>query len=1336
MTKDWTVVILNISFSCVPPAGDTSNCANNDPRCPGCCGGAGGSGKGKGGPGGGVGGIGGVGGGGGDQGGKGRLGPHPQPNPGDAVGTEVPGAKNSSGMNDLMVTSMPVGVQDGSDYCIYPTKFLMSFQLSFFNMSSNGKFKLSPTIMYSSLIQYYSANINGNTSFGPGWIFDFDSHLEYDYNTGNFIFREPTGLPSFLIKQEGQNVWYSAAFSGITAKLTTEYHPVYSTLHRLLFDDVKTEYGFKNDGKLVYIKDNNGNKLIFSYNGSNKLVRVDAESILNSVDIDDRYITFEYNDDWTRITKVTASDGREIQLTYETEYPKRLKEIYFKKNAQASLYKLYQFYYEYSITGYQITEIHTNRGDGTFGKLYSFEYENQNGFRYIKKQKDTNGQTIIEVYYPSWAPEYVKAIKDNLEIKYYINWMRIPYKTEYIINSQIVNKTEQTTYSWQYGDSVYTKGHKDDAGNQTNFTYEIENDDYTDPRNMRIARVDYPDETYRLYNYNSSGNITSERDKRGYYTYYSYNANGNLTSVTNALNQTTTYSYDALGRMTSVTDAMNKTTSYTYNNYGQILTITNPEDKTTSYTYNSWGLITAITDQNNRTTNYTYNNIGFLEKVKDNQNNETINTYNSSYFRTGVTDPKGNTTQYTYNIMGDLIKVKDARNNETELFYNKYGLLTKVKDARLKETNYTYDDFGKLICETDPLNKSINYEYYNSGGSGCCGAGGEGQIKKKTDAKNQVIEYEYDIMNRFKKILYPNSQYVEFTYDNNGNRLTMFDTRLSDYFTTPTFSYQYDALNRETRETYPNGDYIEYAYNEIGQRTSMRYPNGDTQTYSYDSTSRRLTELYHPKSGTTSYSYDSQGLLYYFVYPNNLFSLFDYDTLYRISTISLENLDLYGYIYRISYNYDNNGNRTIAGWTSDVNEDFNFNKTYTYDVINQMLSETKQNNQTLYSYAYTFDAVGNRTQMIYNEIGESAITTTYTCNNGNQLTQRTVSPGNNVWSYSYDNNGNLSEESKSGPRRDFFWNEEDKLIGVENFSQGAVVINYVYDAMGRRLIRKNQSTGEWRIYYYDGLSIIAEKKKPSIGSWSWDKIYTISGGEISYIIAESDWNESYWENKFYHYDAIGNVACLTDSNGEPLDFFDQDAYGNIKSGTQSGYHLHTKEYDNESNLYYSNARWYDPQLGRFISKDPIVHLIPWIINKVDANTLIDYGANPLDLNPYIFASNNPLKYIDESGGCVKKPGKKGRGGTPSPTPPGSGEDGNNGKGGVPTTGDNIGDRGESIAERAVGLPPVGTIMKGGQALGKALVITKEVQQQYKDFNEAFPEMPPIVPLGRTCPDKK
>jgi RHS repeat-associated protein len=72
--------------------------------------------------------------------------------------------------------------------------------------------------------------------------------------------------------------------------------------------------------------------------------------------------------------------------------------------------------------------------------------------------------------------------------------------------------------------------------------------------------------------------------------------------------------------------------------------------------------------------------------------------------------------------------------------------------------------------------------------------------------------------------------------------------------------------------------------------------------------------------------------------------------------------------------------------------------------------------------------------------------------------------------------------------------------------------------------------------------------------------------------------------------------------------FDQEAYGNVKVGSQSGYHLTTKEYDSISELYYFWQRWYDPETAQFILKDPIKYM-----------------------NRYWYCSNNPLLMVDVNG---------------------------------------------------------------------------------------------------------
>jgi RHS repeat-associated protein len=146
------------------------------------------------------------------------------------------------------------------------------------------------------------------------------------------------------------------------------------------------------------------------------------------------------------------------------------------------------------------------------------------------------------------------------------------------------------------------------------------------------------------------------------------------------------------------------------------------------------------------------------------------------------------------------------------------------------------------------------------------------------------------------------------------------------------------------------------------------------------------------------------------------------------------------------------------------------------------------------------------------------------------------------------------------------------------------------------------------MYYYDGLTVIAEKEQIGLVSWSWKRIFTNGPGVIGNIFRISTWNGSSWSDAYYHYDAIGNVVMKSTSSGGPFSTFDQEAYGNVKIGSQSGYHLTTKEYDSSPELYYFWQRWYDPIVGRFISYD-----------------IID------SINRYKFCLNNPSNNVDSDG---------------------------------------------------------------------------------------------------------
>ncbi len=105
---------------------------------------------------------------------------------------------------------------------------------------------------------------------------------------------------------------------------------------------------------------------------------------------------------------------------------------------------------------------------------------------------------------------------------------------------------------------------------------------------------------------------------------------------------------------------------------------------------------------------------------------------------------------------------------------------------------------------------------------------------------------------------------------------------------------------------------------------------------------------------------------------------------------------------------------------------------------------------------------------------------------------------------------------------------------------------------------------------------------------------------------------------YVHQDVLGSAVLLTNQAGEAVKEYEYDPFGQFigTSGlTETKYLFTGQELDLESELYYYNARYHNPRLGRFISRDP----------------LLGSDGNALSRNGYIYVKNNPLKYVDPSG---------------------------------------------------------------------------------------------------------
>ncbi len=231
----------------------------------------------------------------------------------------------------------------------------------------------------------------------------------------------------------------------------------------------------------------------------------------------------------------------------------------------------------------------------------------------------------------------------------------------------------------------------------------------------------------------------------------------------------------------------------------------------------------------------------------------------------------------------------------------------------------------------------------------------------------------------------------------------------------------------------------------------------------------------------------------------------------------------------------------------------------------------------------------------------------------------TVTLSNTV-AFTYDANGNLLNDGQ----RYFSYDDENELISVT--VSNAWRSEFSYDGLMRRRkrIEYTWSGGAWlktndTRYVIDNRLVAQERGGDNLPRVAYTRGHDLSGsregaGGIGGLLARSDMAAA--SVAYYHFDGNGNVTCLLNANGLILARYAYDAFGNIlaKTGPLSDanlYRFSSKESSANSGILYYGFRFYDPNLQRWLNRDPIE----------------EFGG----LNLYQFAGNNPTCWVDPFG---------------------------------------------------------------------------------------------------------
>ena len=228
---------------------------------------------------------------------------------------------------------------------------------------------------------------------------------------------------------------------------------------------------------------------------------------------------------------------------------------------------------------------------------------------------------------------------------------------------------------------------------------------------------------------------------------------------------------------------------------------------------------------------------------------------------------------------------------------------------------------------------------------------------------------------------------------------------------------------------------------------------------------------------------------------------------------------------------------------------------------------------------------------------------------GRRTLHAVLTPGNRATSFNgytltYDNAGNLTHKSRAGFDQYYYWNSIGQLDSV--LTNGSAV-HFGYDGQGRRV--RKATTAHTLRYIYSGSQLVAEV---DTGSLTAQKIYRYYPGVDRPMSVKQP------AGTYYYLSGIGTpgVTGLIDSTGVIRNRYRYSPWGTLEDSLEQVPNVLKfagREFDPETNLYYNRARYYDPDLARFLSEDPI--------------------GQSGGVNQYAYAGNNPIGLVDPSGRC-------------------------------------------------------------------------------------------------------
>ncbi|MGW9122029.1 putative T7SS-secreted protein [Streptomyces sp. NPDC055663] len=874
-------------------------------------------------------------------------------------------------------------------------------------------------------------------------------------------------------------------------------------------------------------------------------------------DRNNRWITFEYDETGTP-TSIVHHGGYHLKLTTNDG---RITALHL---AGAAPDGTDQEILRYGYTDGHLTEVTNSSGRplrfgcDEHGRITSWTDTNGSRYEYVYDEHDrcvyqtgTNGHLEAHFTWDDTDPD------TGLRMTSMTNGLG--HTTRYVINnrSQVVAEIDALGAATRFKYDPYARllSHTDPLGRISRLTYDGNGQptvvERPDGRQSRAeynelglpVRITGTDGTVIRQTFDERGNRTSVVDEAGVKTTFSYDQAGNLCSTTDALGYISVVRSDRAGLTTEITDPLGATMRCERDMFGRLVSVISPFGAVTRSEWTVEGKIARRVEPDGSERSWVYDGEGNCLAHTDAMGGVSTFEYSDFDLLVARTGPDGVRYEFSHNTNLELTQVTNPQGLTWNYEYDPAGRVVAERDFDNRVIRYTYDLAGRLSSRANGIGQMIRFDY-----------NALGQLIHK-DVDGVGSTYEYDIFDELAIASGP------------GAVLTRLRDRFghlrSETVNEGTLSFEHDALGRQVGRRTPSGAISSWAYDAAGRRSELT-TSGRSLTFERDIAGQE-TARHIGGTVTLRHAFDVMGRM----------------TDQRVTAQGRA-------LQHRAFTYRPDGN------VVKIDDQLAGSRNFELDPLGRVTAVNAVN----WAERYTYDAAGNQTSASWSAAHPWQEATGARTYFGTHITR-----AGNV-RYRHDGQGRVVFRQKTylSRRPDtwrYEWDAEDRLVSAT--TPNGAIWRYQYDALGRRIAKKRlapdgQTVLERVDFSWDDTTLCEQTTSggnlpfPVTITWDHDGLHPISQTERIHI-AETPQEEV--KERFFSIvtDLVGTPSELIDESGNVAWRTRATLWGTTSWATASSAYTPLRfpgqYFDPETALNYNYFRYYDPEIARYLTPDPL-----------------------------------------------------------------------------------------------------------------------------------------------------